>query len=476
MSQIQTSFPQISPRALAAAAGALGGLLSFPVGEIVGDFTDMGEAQTTNLLPLLFHSGLWAGAIGLVIGAAILIYDNAASLRGQWHRDLGRAIPVFWLLSFLGGATGQMAYTLVQNSLTRGVGWALMGAGVGLGIGVLRRDWRQAARGALGGFIGGFLGGFVFDALTLISSAGGGALSRLVGQILVGALIALLMRVVQDALKSAWLLGISAGPYEGKEYGLNTSRVTVGRAGTNDIALFREEIGPPQLGALVFENGKWWWRGESVSINDAPQTHAPLGDGDALQLGTYRFRFKTRSTKTRVENVDPIPAAPDVAAPISVPVASSTKPVAPQTASTNPVLTKPISGAPKPPVVAPIPSVNAVVTSSNPPVVAPVATPILTFDYVLLTPSGEQFPVPLVAPFEVGRGAHNALVLPDESVSGTHARFQLVAGALTVCDLGSTNGTFVNASRLMPQTPTTLRNGDRVRLGKSELVVLRLNG
>ena len=95
-------------------------------------------------------------------------------------------------------------------------------------------------------------------------------LSRLVGQIILGALIALLMRVVQESFKSAWLLGISTGPYEGKEYALSTARVSVGRADSNAIALFREPDLPAEIGALVFTDNQWAWQGHAVPINDAP--------------------------------------------------------------------------------------------------------------------------------------------------------------------------------------------------------------
>ena len=145
----------------AALAGALGGLLSFPVGEWMHRV--IGMAAQTALWEALRDAALWSGAIGLTIGAVILIFDNARSLRGRWHRDLLLGLPLLFALSFCGGAAGQFAYGWVQNPLTRGLGWALMGLGIGAGVGALRRDAWQAARGAVGGAVGGFVGGFLFD-------------------------------------------------------------------------------------------------------------------------------------------------------------------------------------------------------------------------------------------------------------------------------------------------------------------------
>jgi pSer/pThr/pTyr-binding forkhead associated (FHA) protein len=61
----------------------------------------------------------------------------------------------------------------------------------------------------------------------------------------------------------------------------------------------------------------------------------------------------------------------------------------------------------------------------------------------------------------------------DEEISRYHARVSLDAGELcAVEDLGSTNGTFVNGSRI--SGPQTLKQGDTIELGGSALVVREL--
>jgi predicted component of type VI protein secretion system len=61
----------------------------------------------------------------------------------------------------------------------------------------------------------------------------------------------------------------------------------------------------------------------------------------------------------------------------------------------------------------------------------------------------------------------------DEEISRYHARVSLDAGELcAVEDLGSTNGTFVNGLRI--SVPQTLKQGDRIELGGSTLVVREL--
>jgi len=60
---------------------------------------------------------------------------------------------------------------------------------------------------------------------------------------------------------------------------------------------------------------------------------------------------------------------------------------------------------------------------------------------------GQRFEVrvPLV---HVGRGAHNDIVIDDDSVSDTHAKLQRREDGWFLVDLGSTNGTYVGGSRL----------------------------
>jgi pSer/pThr/pTyr-binding forkhead associated (FHA) protein len=57
-------------------------------------------------------------------------------------------------------------------------------------------------------------------------------------------------------------------------------------------------------------------------------------------------------------------------------------------------------------------------------------------------------------------------------VSRTHAIIELSENHLTLHDLGSRNGTFINGQRITPERPQLLHNGDEVRLGK---MVLRLS-
>jgi hypothetical protein len=72
----------------------------------------------------------------------------------------------------------------------------------------------------------------------------------------------------------------------------------------------------------------------------------------------------------------------------------------------------------------------------------------------------------------VGRGGGCGIVLADDTyVSTLHARLYQSSSETFVEDLGSTNGTFVNGSRLTGAT--RLRRGDQVQFGQTVTEAVR---
>src|SRR5512136_2011514 len=69
----------------------------------------------------------------------------------------------------------------------------------------------------------------------------------------------------------------------------------------------------------------------------------------------------------------------------------------------------------------------------------------------------------------IGRKAENDIPIGDEAASRFHAEinFDQVTGTITLTDLGSTNGTFVNQERLTQ--PVKLQPNDQIRIGQHTL-------
>jgi len=68
----------------------------------------------------------------------------------------------------------------------------------------------------------------------------------------------------------------------------------------------------------------------------------------------------------------------------------------------------------------------------------------------------------------IGRADYNDLVLPDESVSTSHAKLQRREGVWVLVDLDSTNGTFIDGDQIKGDAP--LAPGATVRFGDISLV------
>ena len=79
---------------------------------------------------------------------------------------------------------------------------------------------------------------------------------------------------------------------------------------------------------------------------------------------------------------------------------------------------------------------------------------------------GAVFPLREGREVIVGRSADVDLVLAEDLVSRRHARIAVEGGAVTLQDLGSTNGTFLNGQRVKK---ARLSEGDRILVGGSLL-------
>ena len=67
----------------------------------------------------------------------------------------------------------------------------------------------------------------------------------------------------------------------------------------------------------------------------------------------------------------------------------------------------------------------------------------------------------------IGRRPDNDVCLPYPAVSGEHAAVVTILADSFLEDLGSTNGTFVNGTRITSEV--ALRPGDRVQVGRTVL-------
>jgi Domain of unknown function (DUF4388)/FHA domain len=79
---------------------------------------------------------------------------------------------------------------------------------------------------------------------------------------------------------------------------------------------------------------------------------------------------------------------------------------------------------------------------------------------------GGEYPLAQSGDLVIGRSSELDLVLIEDMVSRKHARITLASGGITIADLGSTNGTFVNGEKVRR---AELKEGDRILIGTNIL-------
>ncbi|HEY5060243.1 MAG TPA: FHA domain-containing protein [Gemmatimonadaceae bacterium] len=219
---------------------------------------------------------------------------------------------------------------------------------------------------------------------------------------------------------------------DGKEYAIPPSGITIGRDAScgvvvaqNEVSRKHAEIVPVAGGYEVrdFSSNGSFLNGERITAR------LILSRADVIRIGTEEFRFYADVAPS----TGPLPRAA----------------LTPATANLTPTIAEP-----------------AAITAQRP---APAAAPVLALLEVTNEgPSkGRQYEihVPLV---HVGRGAHNDIVIPDDSVSDTHAKIQRRDDGWYLSDVGSTNGTYVAGQRLVGER--RLEGSPDVRFGGVKMI------
>ena len=281
--------------------------------------------------------------VSLLLAGAMLAVENVWGLRGNWWRDMWWLPAAGGIAGYGGGLAGE--YVLSQGIAIAGqvggladeyvhhlgiITWGLVGlscgAALGLtdlvggrspGLGSLLRFPPKSRRGALFGLIGGLVGGAVFALLSrnVNLEVSGGELqalfSRMAGFAVLGCAIGLAIKVGQELLKHTWLLGLSKGFYEGKQYILAKSSVSVGRSGNNDINLSQETDIDDRLGYFELEHGLWHFvpagRGEASVVavdKQAAFDRVQLADGSSIRFGNTEFVFQNRESPGTVSQAN----------------------------------------------------------------------------------------------------------------------------------------------------------------------------
>jgi len=259
------------------------GLLIFPV---VAAFVGLFIGAADGIMCRLFRRVLLAGSVGLVFGFV------GGFISGNVLAEL-----IYGIISrFAQSHSGTLGFSL--QTAGRGLAWALAGMTMGLGQGLALRSKRLILYGFLGGLIGGLLGGLLFDPIDLLllgTDKPSASLSRWIGFGVIGAVVGLMIGIVERLARDAWLRMVE-GPLAGKEFLVFKDVMRMGTSPRSEIYLFND----PAIAAnhaIIRATGDIYeientCRENPACLNGRPVQRARLRHGDRISLGRTSFLFQ----------------------------------------------------------------------------------------------------------------------------------------------------------------------------------------
>lgn len=405
--------------------GLVGALLGTAEGVALGSPAQTGRATLVGLLV-----GTVAGFVGLLLGQGFfgLLYRPASN-------------P----LVFIG------------NVLARAVGWGFIGALAGTADGWRKASFRVGRNGFVGGLIGGLIGGTTFEIVPYLLVGWGrpGIVARLLGFVITGAAIGLFVALAQQLFKEAWVR-VMVGKNEGKEYLVDKAETRIGRAELSDIPLFGDPaVARTHALLLARPDGGWVLRDSGspggTRINGEPVTReTAVRDNDRIEIGNRMLVFHERLTAKRTQVAPRDRAVPR-------PRGLSDPPPFGDGAEHN----RNKTSAARFETSKGTKQTGLIVPQSEPHLVA-VSGPHTGAAFALRAPSrGGTLWV-------IGRDPDSEIALPsDVKASRVHARLTRQGAGYVIEDAGSTNGTFVNGTRI--NNTLALVPGDTVLVGDTAL-------
>ncbi|HMJ59720.1 MAG TPA: FHA domain-containing protein [Gemmatimonadales bacterium] len=231
---------------------------------------------------------------------------------------------------------------------------------------------------------------------------------------------------------------------DGREYAIAGASLVFGRDATCDVVVSGKDVS--RRHAEIVQTPKGYLVVDSSTngtfVNEVRiEGQRLLARADVIRIGDENFRFYADAAAQANPNPGPAASMPPAVPPTnpSPPPAAPTPAVPPAGAGER--LKQTMHGAPGP-VLA-----NFLVRSGA----------LKGQRLVVKTPVAN-----------IGRADYNDLMIPDESVSTSHAKLQRREGVWVLVDLDSTNGTFVDGERVKGETP--LSPGVTVRFGDISLV------
>lgn len=249
-------------------------------------------------------TAMWSAVIALFVGLFLGIGEGI--YYGSKEKALKYALIGAVVSLAIGFVSGYLAQWMYSEMLTddpadftaafvRGLGWAVMGLGIGVSVGLIKPEKKRMLFCALGGLVGAFIGGFLFNYVCDIIP--NDVVARGVAIGIMGILIGVGVGLLEQFAKAAWLKVIR-GEFEGKEYLVFAGTTSIGNNGKNTIVLFKDKLVGPHHCDIKLEGSKYVLTDcgtpMGTIVNGQKTVRHVLRQGDAIAIGNSVLVFNTK--------------------------------------------------------------------------------------------------------------------------------------------------------------------------------------
>ena len=247
---------------------------------------------------------MWSAVIALFIGLFLGLGEGiyyGSKEKAVKYALIGAGISL--AIGFISGYLAQWMYSGLLGddpadftaAFVRGLGWAVMGLGIGVAVGLIKPEKKRILFCSLGGLCGAFIGGFLFNYVCAIIP--NDVVARGVAIVVMGSLIGVGVGLLEQFAKSAWLKVIR-GEFEGKEYLVFAGTTSIGNNGKNTIVLFKDKLVGPHHCDITLEGSKYILTDcgtpMGTIVNGQKTSRHVLRQGDAIAIGNSVLVFNTK--------------------------------------------------------------------------------------------------------------------------------------------------------------------------------------
>ena len=250
-------------------------------------------------------TAMWSAVIAVFVGLFLGIGEGV--FYGSKEKALTYALIGAGVSLVIGAISGYLAQWMYAEmlgedpsdfnaALIRGLGWAIMGLGIGISVGLIKPETKRILFCSLGGMVGAFIGGFLFN--YIVDIIPDDMVARGVAITIMGLLIGVGVGLLEQFAKAAWLKVIR-GAFEGKEYLVFAGTTSIGNNGKNTIVLFKDKLVGPHHCDIKLEGSKYVLMdcgtpmGTVVNGQRVTGRHI-LRQGDAIAIGNSVLVFNTK--------------------------------------------------------------------------------------------------------------------------------------------------------------------------------------